>query len=348
MTQHCKKCKKTVCTGKENSPKGVGYCNKCAKLGKLRKGKDGKMYMCKKNKLGHKYWAKVHSDRRVQTGGTQVPAALDQPVSSRRLIEPTQAAALNLALQLKQFLSRNKLNIITAESLTAGMIAKTLVDVPGEGAVIYGGYIVYDTDAKRQMINVVTEGVYSHKTAAQMARGALLNSRAMVALAVTGNAMPYPEHKNLMGEVFIGVAIRMKGRIIIETKKINTCENPNVKKTCDDWKNLSIGFPNIPSWQHTAMLADYVRQATVVEALWFTLQVLNHKITPNDQNLGEIGYQKYDSICKPSWVILERMEKGINKDNLSQDCDGSEDRSFSYNSIKRNKNEWGSEQPLWG
>lgn len=100
------------------------------------------------------------------------------------------------------------LNLVTAESLTAGMIVKTLVDVPGEGDTIYGSFVTYDTDAKRKLIQVRTEGVYSEKTAKQMAEGALANSRAMVALSVTGDSMPSPSAESRLGQVYIGVALR--------------------------------------------------------------------------------------------------------------------------------------------
>ena len=289
----------------------------------------------------------IKENKGEQTGGTLISDPLNQPVASRRLLEPTVAAALNLAIKLKELLYKYDLNIITAESLTAGMITKTLVDVPGEGAVVYGGYIVYDTDAKRQMINVSTEGVYSLKTADQMARGALLNSRAMVSLAVTGNAMPYPDHKDFMGEVFIGIAIRMKTKIMVETKRVNICDHPNVEKTCNDWKNLSISeYPNIPSYQHTSMLADYVRQATVVEALNFTLETLNKIINTQQDDFGYLEYQEYDSVCKPSLIIEERI-KDSNKYNMSNECDGRDEISFSNKNIKRNKNEWAAENALF-
>ena len=119
----------------------------------------------------------------------------------RRLPEFPRYEALNWALKLKILLQERKANIVTAESLTAGMILKTLVDVPMEGNTLYGGFGVYDTDAKRLWLNVKTTGVYGKKTAKQMAEGALANSRASVALAVTGDAMPYPESKKRLGEV---------------------------------------------------------------------------------------------------------------------------------------------------
>eukprot|EP00122_Pirum_gemmata_P001723 Pgem_evm1s1554 len=70
------------------------------------------------------------------------------------------------------------------------MIASTLIDVPNHGAYVYGGHAVYDTDAKRFFIGVRVPNVYSIHCARQMARGALVASRAMVSLAVTGKAGP--------------------------------------------------------------------------------------------------------------------------------------------------------------
>ena len=70
------------------------------------------------------------------------------------------------------------------------MIFSTLVDVPGFGAEVYGGHAVYDTDAKRQFLNVHVPNVYSAEAADEMTRGALASGRAMVGVAVTGHAAP--------------------------------------------------------------------------------------------------------------------------------------------------------------
>ena len=128
------------------------------------------------------------------------------PQWQKLILELTQTAH-EKALALKQLLCETGLNIITAESLTAGLMASTLIDVPGMGLHVYGGFIVYDTDAKRHWLDVDTPGVYSTTTAIQMVLGALTNSRAMVAVSVTGNAMTTPENTDKLGDVFIGVAI---------------------------------------------------------------------------------------------------------------------------------------------
>lgn len=125
--------------------------------------------------------------------------------------EFTKAAilsGLNLIDQLEIYLNAHKIThkICTSESLTAGLILSTLVDIPRFGVYKYGGFGVYDTDAKRVFNRVLIKDVYTHECAEQMAQGILLNSNASIAIAVTGNAMPLTPEREKLGEVFIGVA----------------------------------------------------------------------------------------------------------------------------------------------
>lgn len=55
----CKNDSKRSYTGKEPSPKGLGYCAHASKDGNKRKGKDGKNWVVKKIKNGSKRWVKV-------------------------------------------------------------------------------------------------------------------------------------------------------------------------------------------------------------------------------------------------------------------------------------------------
>lgn len=121
------------------------------------------------------------------------------------------------------------LEIITCESLTAGLLFSTLVNVPAGGKLKYGSFSVYDTDAKRVFCGVEVSDVYTHRCAAQMAVGALQNSNATFAIAVTGNAMPYQHVANDMkqlGEIFVGIACYgTDNKIITKTKVFNACKN---------------------------------------------------------------------------------------------------------------------------
>ena len=73
-------------------------------------------------------------------------------------------------------LKRRNLFLVTAESLTGGLIAKYITDVPGASAVFWGGWVTYSAEAKRRLLNVSTEilerfGVVSVETATAMAKG---------------------------------------------------------------------------------------------------------------------------------------------------------------------------------
>jgi nicotinamide-nucleotide amidase len=101
----------------------------------------------------------------------------------------TKAAAL-VAL-----CAERRLMIATAESCTGGLIAGALTDISGSSAVVDRGFVTYSNEAKQELIGVqaATLGAYgavSRETALQMARGALMRSRAQIAVAVTGIAGP--------------------------------------------------------------------------------------------------------------------------------------------------------------
>jgi len=127
----------------------------------------------------------------------------------------------------------------TAESLTAGLMFSTLVDIPMFGVHKYGCFGVYDTDAKRVFLGVQVKNVYTHRCAKEMAVGILKNSNATIGIAVTGNAMPWSCHKDMLGEVFIGVACYGDNNTIIcETYIVNMCKLTDKANTqCTLWYN---------------------------------------------------------------------------------------------------------------
>ncbi len=71
-------------------------------------------------------------------------------------------------------LKKYQITITTAESATGGMIASTLINVPGISEFFTEGYVTYSNEAKVKMIHVAPEtidtyGVVSSETAADMA-----------------------------------------------------------------------------------------------------------------------------------------------------------------------------------
>jgi nicotinamide-nucleotide amidase len=87
------------------------------------------------------------------------------------------------------------LTIATAESCTGGMVAAALTSIAGSSDVVDRGFITYSNAAKTAMLGVPATliervGAVSAEVAAAMADGALRNSGAGLAVAITGIAGP--------------------------------------------------------------------------------------------------------------------------------------------------------------
>jgi nicotinamide-nucleotide amidase len=88
-----------------------------------------------------------------------------------------------------------KLGLATAESCTGGLLAALLTDVPGRSHVFERGFVVYSSDAKCDLLGIERKtvdhcGAVSAEVAKAMALGALRNSRADLAVSITGFAGP--------------------------------------------------------------------------------------------------------------------------------------------------------------
>ncbi|WP_293768262.1 nicotinamide-nucleotide amidohydrolase family protein [uncultured Corynebacterium sp.] len=102
----------------------------------------------------------------------------------------------------------------TCESVTAGLAAASLADVPGASAVLRGGLITYATAVKAHFTHVPLErleaqGVVSEYTALKMAQAACDETDADWGLSFTGVAGPDMQEDKLAGTVYIGVASRV-------------------------------------------------------------------------------------------------------------------------------------------
>jgi PncC family amidohydrolase len=87
------------------------------------------------------------------------------------------------------------LRVATAESCTGGLVAAALTEIAGSSDVVECGFVVYSNTAKETMLGVPAatlkrHGAVSAETAAAMASGALKNSQADIAVAITGIAGP--------------------------------------------------------------------------------------------------------------------------------------------------------------
>lgn len=100
-----------------------------------------------------------------------------------------------LSAQVGAWLKGRGLRLATAESCTGGWASQVVTATAGSSDWFERGFVTYSNDAKLELLGVGEQtlqrhGAVSEPTAAEMALGALANSRADVALAITGVAGP--------------------------------------------------------------------------------------------------------------------------------------------------------------
>lgn len=155
----------------------------------------------------------------VRCGKDVDPAPLLEPLEREiraRLGESVYAEGLDASMPktVVEMLAARKETVSVAESLTGGMLASRLVDVPGASAVLGESYVTYANEAKERLLGVSGEtlrahGAVSEQCAREMAEGCRRASGADWALATTGIAGPdggTPEKP--VGTVYIACAGR--------------------------------------------------------------------------------------------------------------------------------------------
>jgi nicotinamide-nucleotide amidase len=101
--------------------------------------------------------------------------------------------------------------VAAAESLTGGLVAATIVEIPGASAVFRGGLVAYATDLKHTLAGVPEEllaerGPVDADVALALATGARERCGADWGVATTGVAGPDPQGGKPVGLVFVAVA----------------------------------------------------------------------------------------------------------------------------------------------
>jgi nicotinamide-nucleotide amidase len=107
--------------------------------------------------------------------------------------------------------ARQGLTVATAESLTAGMVAAALAEVPGASSVLQGGIVAYQVSVKQNLLGVDAEllasaGAVDARVAAAMAEGARSALSADIGVATTGVAGPSAHEGKPVGTVFTAIS----------------------------------------------------------------------------------------------------------------------------------------------
>ncbi|MEL6473108.1 MAG: CinA family protein [Pseudomonadota bacterium] len=101
----------------------------------------------------------------------------------------------NLALLISDELRERRLKLVTAESCTGGLVAGLFTEISGSSAFMERGYVTYSNKAKEEVLGIPGDviadyGAVSEPVARMMAEGALEQSRANIAISITGIAGP--------------------------------------------------------------------------------------------------------------------------------------------------------------
>ena len=121
----------------------------------------------------------------------------------------TSTSPTDLASQVVRALLQRSWTIATGESLTAGLVAAALADIPGCSQVLRGGVVAYVPEVKTELLGVspqvLASGIVSEPVALAMARGAAERLGADVGVGTTGAAGPDSHDGAAPGTACIGV-----------------------------------------------------------------------------------------------------------------------------------------------
>jgi len=117
-----------------------------------------------------------------------------------------------------QAASLKKIVLASAESCTGGMLSTAITDIPGSSTVFECGFVTYSNLSKMRVLGVREEtlktfGAVSEEVASEMAIGALYNSKANLAISITGVAGPGGTTAKPEGMVCFSIAVDNKAKL---------------------------------------------------------------------------------------------------------------------------------------
>jgi nicotinamide-nucleotide amidase len=115
-------------------------------------------------------------------------------------------------------LSARGQSVATAESLTGGLLAAALTDIPGASAAFRGGVVAYATELKAVLLGVDPglldrHGAVSAEVAGAMAGGVAARLGATFGVSTTGVAGPDRAEGKPAGTVFIAASAGRQPRV---------------------------------------------------------------------------------------------------------------------------------------
>jgi len=120
--------------------------------------------------------------------------------------------ARELAEEILRLLTAARWTVATAESLTGGLVAAALTDIPGSSGAFRGGIVAYATELKTRTLGVDSRMLAAHgpiyaPVAVAMANGVRERLGATIGIATTGVAGPDPADGFPPGTVHVAVSL---------------------------------------------------------------------------------------------------------------------------------------------
>lgn len=138
----------------------------------------------------------------------EIEALTGEYIYSYEDISPVEAL-VNLLLE-------NNLTIASAESITGGQFASSIISMPSASKIINESFITYSNESKIKYLGVSLDtlekyGAVSEETAKEMALGLEKQTKADINVSFTGIAGPTGETKDKpIGLVYIGICYKSK------------------------------------------------------------------------------------------------------------------------------------------
>ena len=129
----------------------------------------------------------------------------------------------NIAKEIIDLANLNKAVISSAESCTGGMLSSAITEIPGSSVIFECGFVTYSNISKMELLSVKENtlnfyGAVSEEVAGEMAIGAINNSKANLAISITGLAGPGGSNTKPEGMVCFSIAFENEIKLT-ETKK---------------------------------------------------------------------------------------------------------------------------------
>ena len=129
----------------------------------------------------------------------------------------------NIAKEIIDLANLNKAVIASAESCTGGMLSSAITEIQGSSVIFECGFVTYSNISKMELLSVKENtlnfyGAVSEEVAGEMAIGAINNSKANLAISITGIAGPGGSNTKPEGMVCFSIALENEIKLT-ETKK---------------------------------------------------------------------------------------------------------------------------------